>query len=631
MNCHSRFCRLGSVSLLLLACACAVFAQSRSSQLIRIYRQSKDLATAGRTQEAIRLLSDNIVYDDRVLQEQKTLAETNARLLSLLAGLLHKPGVNEEQLFKAESYAAWAISGSYCEATYWKQYVDIRLDRETYAPMIGALRRKESTKYPLQPMFPRQSDQHLSRDEDWSTSFPDSKAAPLLEALTYIRLGETDRALPILTEYKEKVNICPINDILAELDLMNGNPKQTISYIDPELADAGFGISAYRLVLYGQAQRTTGDLDGARRSFTEALRVDDSVYDAESALQAMASGAIGDPRMLEGYLTRNPEDWRGWSRLWGTQSTHARTGIEEFLRFARSEDANTSVAPRLAQGLVSLYFHDVPSALDDAEVAFRRRSTSDGAFAQLVLHLLKKDYRGAANDFEVLSSLDSKTTLRLKQLGCNRASLSQLVRNADPPAGQIEVGKLLLRISEKFPENGYAQTAFGVFASELPQQTSGGILVSLLMDNVIAEGQTSEKRYQTYLRDYASLRSGLAIQEARTSALQTEMTEIDVQLKTSVQRLVALIDQRDQRLSADMDRLAGLVAELRGTPQGQQLELADLAGWRNGSAQDAAQQVVRMSGVLAALSNAVSVDASFSRVEFNMVGVLADILMIAGA
>src|ERR1022692_3324034 len=173
---------LSPIPLLLLVFALLMSAiancQSRSSQLIRVYKQSRDLAATGRTQEAIRLLSDNIVYDSDALGRDKTLGETNARLLSLLAGFLHKTSSKEIDLFRAESYAAWAIGASYCEATYWKLYVDIRLDRETYAPFIGAVRRGESTEYPLQPLVPKTADRN-SPSHSWTLTFPRPSVGPL--------------------------------------------------------------------------------------------------------------------------------------------------------------------------------------------------------------------------------------------------------------------------------------------------------------------------------------------------------------------------------------------------------------------------------------------------------------------
>ena len=84
-------------------------------------------------------------------------------------------------------------------------------------------------------------------------------------------------------------------------------------------------------------------------------------------------------------------------------------------------------------------------------------------------------------------------------------------------------------------------------------------------------------------------------------------------------------------LRYSLDRLAGLVSSLHETVEVQRAELNDLSDWRHASPQQVAHQVVSLAGILSVLSSAVTIGPSLSSVDLNIVGVLADILMVLGA
>jgi hypothetical protein len=69
-----------------------------------------------------------------------------------------------------------------------------------------------------------------------------------------------------------------------------------------------------------------------------------------------------------------------------------------------------------------------------------------------------------------------------------------------------------------------------------------------------------------------------------------------------------MIENKDARLAADLDKLAGLVSSLHGRIEVQQAELNDLANWRDASSTHVAHQVVSLASVLSMLSNVVTIN-----------------------
>ena len=579
-------------------------AQVRSGQLIRVYVEARELAAQGQIQEAIRLLENNIVYRSRFSEDEGTVRETNARLLALTAELLHKKAPNENELFKSESYAAWAVNSSRCELTYWKLYVTIRLERETYAPFVNATRRRESLSYPLRADMPATATsisvrppigRERSAPADNELSFPDKEDGPLLEALLYIQNGETDRAVPLLAAYREHPNFCPITDLLGEVALRAGDPKLAAGLLRISVgAERSFaGPSAYRMFLYGQAQRATDDLDGAKRSFTEALRIDDSVYDSEAALHEIASGQTADLGVQEAYLNRNPDNWQAWSALWGTEYLRAKPNIQEFAKLARSKDKESGlVAPKLAEGLVALYFHDFSGALDHVNEASRINNTGDVVFASLITHLIRGEYAAAASDSKSLPVISPSIAQRLRTLGCCRLVLLEISHVKTAFEQKLRTGGLLLSLAQAFPDNAYAQTATKVFLLDLgPETGDGDMRVDILLANQIAEGQTSEQRYVRSLQQYAAIRADMKDYQLHLKQVESDVRELHLQLASSEDRMASMIKAHDARMAAELDRLAGSVQTLRVSMRGQAGDLSVLADWRSASPRQVAAQL----------------------------------------
>jgi hypothetical protein len=619
-------------------------AQVRSGQLIRVYVEARELAAQGQIQEAIRLLQNNIVYQSRFSDDEATVRETNARLLALMAELLHKNASNEKELFKSESYAAWAINTSRCELTYWKLYVTIRLEREHYAPFVGAARRGESLRYPLRADTPGSANsgsfsppvqRQRSAPADDELPFPNKEDGPLLESLLYIQNGETDRAAPLLAAYHEHPNFCPITDLIGEIALRAGDPKTALEYLIGSVkAEHSFmGPSAYRMFLYGQAQRATGDLDGARRSFTESLRIDDSVTDAEAALHEIASGQTADPQVQEAYLNRNPDNWQAWSALWGSEYLRAQPNILEFANFARSKEKEPGlVAPKLAQGLVALYFHDFSGALDHVAEASRINNTGDVVFASLVTHLLRGEYAAAASDSGSLPGISPSITERLRPLGCCRVEALEINRLKSASEQKLRTGAVLLSLAQAFPENAYAQIAIKVFLLDLgPEAGSADMRVDILLANQVAEGQTSEQRYVRSQQQYAAIRADMKDYQLHLKRVESDVRDLHLQLASSEDRMTSMIETRDAKMAAQLDRLADSIQVLRASMRGQAGDLGVLADWRSASPRQVAHEIVTLSDLLSMMASAVSFGPRIGEVQFNVVGILAGILEIAGA
>jgi hypothetical protein len=79
-------------------------------------------------------------------------------------------------------------------------------------------------------------------------------------------------------------------------------------------------------------------------------------------------------------------------------------------------------------------------------------------------------------------------------------------------------------------------------------------------------------------------------------------------MASSEKRLASMIENKDARLAADLDKLAGLVSSLHGRIEVQQAELNDLANWRDASSTHVAHQVVSLASVLSMLSNVVTIN-----------------------